>query len=162
METIKRETGSFYIAAQNKYIKSNYIEAKIDNEQRNNNWKLWGNKDEMINHIESKWGKLVQKEYKTWHDWVDKLIHWKLRKKLKFNYSTKWRIHKPEFIQQNAIHKIHRYFEIQTDQQTPSRRPDVLSIKKKTCFLADICHRGKISWFPSSSIKQRKRKEKRT
>ena len=33
------------------------------------------------------------KKYKIWHDWVGKVIH---SKKLKFDYATKWNMHKPE------------------------------------------------------------------
>ena len=33
--------------------------------------------------------KIAQKEYKTRHDWVDKVIHWELCKKLKFDSSKK-------------------------------------------------------------------------
>ena len=31
---------------------------------------------EMINHIIKECCKLIQKEYKTIHDWVDKVINW--------------------------------------------------------------------------------------
>ena len=32
-------------------------------------------RDETVNHIISEYRKLTQKEYKTWHDWVGKVIH---------------------------------------------------------------------------------------
>ena len=38
----------------------------------------------MIYLIISECGKLMQREYKTRHDWVDKVIYKKLYKKLKF------------------------------------------------------------------------------
>ena len=38
-------------------------------------------RDEAINHIISECCKLAQKEYKTRHDWVGKVIHWELCKK---------------------------------------------------------------------------------
>ena len=41
-------------------------------------------RDETINPIKSECSKLTQKVYKTRHDWVDKLIHMELCKKLKF------------------------------------------------------------------------------
>ena len=46
--------------------------------QQNNIYKLCGNKDEVINHLIRECRKLSQKEYKTRHDWVEKLIHWEL------------------------------------------------------------------------------------
>ena len=33
--------------------------------------------------------KLAQKEYKTRHDWVGKVIHWELSKKVKFDQTKK-------------------------------------------------------------------------
>ena len=46
-------------------------------------------------------GKLSQKEYETRHDWVGKVIHGELYKKLKLDHTTKWYIHKPEPILKN-------------------------------------------------------------
>ena len=36
------------------------------------------------------------------HDYVQKLIHWELCKKLEFDHVTKWFMHKPEFVKENA------------------------------------------------------------
>ena len=47
-------------------------------------------------HIKSKCRKLAQKEYKTRHEWVGKVICWELRKKLKFDYTIKLYKHKAE------------------------------------------------------------------
>ena len=41
---------------------------KIDKTQQNSNCRLYGDKDETINFINSACGKLAQKEYKTRHD----------------------------------------------------------------------------------------------
>ena len=49
------------IAAWINAIRTNYVKAKTDNSQKNNNWKLCGDRDETINHI-SKFSKLIQKE----------------------------------------------------------------------------------------------------
>ena len=40
------------------------------------------------------------------HDWVGKVIHCELCKKLKFDYTTKWYMHKPESVLENEMHKI--------------------------------------------------------
>ena len=45
-----------------------------------------------------------QKEYKCRYDWVGKLIHRELRKKLKFDHTDKWYMHKPESVLE--MHKI--------------------------------------------------------
>ena len=73
--------------------------------------------------------KQAQKEYKTWHDWVGKVIHWELYKKLKFHLYTK--MHKPESVLKNATHKIFWDFEIRTDHLISARRPDLVMITKK-------------------------------
>ena len=44
--------------------------------QQNSNCTLCGDRNETINHIISKCSKLAQKEYKTRHDWVGKVIPW--------------------------------------------------------------------------------------
>ena len=44
---------------------------------------------------------LAQKEYKNIHDWVGKVVHWKLCKKLKFHRINKEYLHKLEPIFEN-------------------------------------------------------------
>ena len=63
-------------------------------------------RDETINHIINECSKLAQKEYKTGHDWVGKVIHRELCKKVKFDHTTKSYIHRPESDQENETHKI--------------------------------------------------------
>ena len=50
----------------------------------------------MINYMISEYSKQAQKEYKTKHDWVGKVIHWELRKKFKFDHTNKWYTHNTE------------------------------------------------------------------
>ena len=80
------------------------------------NRKCWfcSNKYKMINHI-SKCRKLVQKEYKTRHDWMGKVIKWELCKKLKFDHMNKRYMNNLESILENEIHKLLWDFDIQTD-----------------------------------------------
>ena len=85
----------------------------------------------MIRPIISKCSKQTQKEYKTRHDWVGKVIHWELCKKMELDHTTKWYMHKPESIAENELHKILWDFEIQTDHLIPARRPDLVQINKK-------------------------------
>ena len=61
--------------------------------QQNSKCKLCGDKDETINHIKNEYRKLAQREYKTGHDWVGKVIHWELCKKFKFDHINKWYAH---------------------------------------------------------------------
>ena len=50
----------------------------------------------MSYHIINECNKLGQKDYKTIHDWVKKVIHWKFCKRLKINHTTKQYMHIPE------------------------------------------------------------------
>ena len=76
-----------------------------------------GDKDETVNHIVSECSKLAQREYKSRHDWVGKVIRWELCKKLNFHHTNKWYMHKPESALENDTHKILWDFKIQTDHQ---------------------------------------------
>ena len=95
--------------------------------------------DETINHI-SECSKLAQKEYKTRHDWVGKVIHRKLGKKLKFDHTNKRYMHNPGSVLENKTHKLLWGFEIQMDHLVLARRPDFMIINKKerTCKIVDF------------------------
>ena len=71
----EREKESLLIAEQNSAIRTNHIKARIDKTHQNSKCRLCGARDETINHIISECSKLEQKEYKTRHDWVGKVIH---------------------------------------------------------------------------------------
>ena len=95
------------------------------------NSKYNGDRDETINHIISECSKLAQKEYKTRHHWVGKVIHWKLWKEFKFEHMNEWYTHNPESVLENEAHKILWNIEIQTDHFISARRPDLVIVNKK-------------------------------
>ena len=97
----RREREFFLIAAQNNAVKTHHIKARIDKTQQNSKCRLCGDRDETINHIISECSKLAQKEYKTRHDWVGKVIHWEMCKKSKFNHTNKWYMHNPASVLEN-------------------------------------------------------------
>ena len=72
-------------------------------------------KDKSVDHIFSKCSKLAQKEFKSMVDWVGKVIHWKLFKRLEFDQANEKYMHKPECILKNATYKTSSDFDIQTD-----------------------------------------------
>ena len=84
----KRETESLLIAAQNNAVRTNHIKVRIDKMQQNSKCRICSDRDKTINHIISECSKLAQKEYKTRHDWVGKVIHWEMRKKFKFDHTN--------------------------------------------------------------------------
>ena len=56
------------------------VRSKIDKTQENRKYRLCGDKDETINYVISECCKLEQKDYRTRHIWVGKVIHWELCK----------------------------------------------------------------------------------
>ena len=103
---LQKETESLLIAAQNNTIRTNYIKARIDKTLQNSKCRLCSDRDETINHIISECSKLVQREYKSRHNWVGKIILWELCKKFKFDYVNKGYMHNPEPVLENETHKI--------------------------------------------------------
>ena len=124
----KRETESLLIAAQNNPVITNHIKGRIDKAQQN---RLCSDRDETINHIISECSKLALKEYKTRHDWVGKVIHWEMYKKIKFDHTNKWYMHNPAPVLENNTHKRPWDFDIQTDHLISARRPDLIIINNK-------------------------------
>ena len=108
----------------------------INTQQYSKCW-LCGDRDETINHIMSEWGKLAQKDYKTRHDWVGKVILWELCKKKKFDHTTKCYVRKPGFVLENETHKNLWDFKIETDHLISARQPDLGKILKRTCRIMD-------------------------
>ena len=137
----KRETESLLIAAQDNAVRTNHIKARIDKTQQNSKCRLCDDRDETINHIISQCSKLAQREYKARHDWVGKVIHWKICKKCKFDHTNKWYMYNPAPVLENDTHKLLLDFNIQTDHLIPARRPDLIIInkkKKRTCKIVDF------------------------
>ena len=94
----------------------------------------WGE----INHIISECSKLAQKEYKTRHNWVSKVIHWEMCKKFKLDNMNKWYVHNPAAVPENDTHKLLWNFDIQTDHLISARRPDLIVINKQKRELAKL------------------------
>ena len=114
--------------------------------QQNSKCWLYGNRDETINHIISECSKLAQKEYKTRHDWVGKVIHWEMCKKIKFDHTNEWYMYSPAPVLENDTHKLLWDFDVQTDHLISARRPDLIIINKnkRTCHWENcrLCSSG--------------------
>ena len=137
---LRKEAESLLIVAQNNAIRTSQIKARIDETQQNSRCRLYGDRDETINYILSKCGKLAQKEYKTRHDWVGKVIHWEQCKKFKFDSRNKWYMHNPASVLVNETHKLIWDFKIQTDHLISARQPSKINKYKKmwTCIVVDF------------------------
>ena len=68
----------------------------------------------------SECNRIAQKEYKTTHDWVGKVINWELCKKLKFHHYTKFHMYKPKSILEREVYKILWDFKAKTNHLTPN------------------------------------------
>ena len=82
-----RKGKSLLIAAQDIAVRTNHIKARIDKTQQNSKCRLCGDKDETINHI-SECSKLAQKEYKTRHDCIGKVIYLECARNLNLTIQT--------------------------------------------------------------------------
>ena len=126
-----RENESLLKAVQNNAIRPNHIKAGIYKTQQNSKCRLCGDRHETINHIISECSKLAQKEYKTKHDCVGKVIQWELCKKFKFDHTNKWYMYNTATVLENDSRKLLWDFEIHTDHLISARRPDLIIINKK-------------------------------
>ena len=103
------------------------------------------NRDETINRVISECSKLAQKEYKTRHNWVGKVIHWEMCKKFKFDHANKCYMHNPALFLENDIHKLLWDFGIYTDHLISARKRDLIIInnkKTRTCKIVDFAVRA--------------------
>ena len=92
-----------------------------------------------------------------------KVIHNKLFKKLKFDYTTKSYLYKPEFIPENETHKVVWDLGIQTDHLILARRLELVTKKrkKKRKMKKDILYNGFCRHSgPLSKIKESEKRDK--
>ena len=76
----------------------------------------------MINSIKSKFSKLTQKEFNSRIDRMGKVIHWEMCNGLKFDFTNKLYMNKPESSLTDETHKIIWDIEIQTVHSFLARR----------------------------------------
>ena len=123
--------------------------------QQHSKCRLYGDRDKTINHI-SECGKLAQKEYKTRHDRMGKVIHREMCKKFKFDHMNKWYMHKPAAVLENDTHKPLWDIDIQTNRLISARRPDLIIINK-ILKNRGLCCPG---WPQNKTEKKKKKKKK--
>ena len=138
--SIKRETETLILAAQEQSLRTNAIKAKIDRSQEDSKCRMCKKSEETVAHIVSGCSKLAQHDYKRRHDWVGKRIHWEVCKRYGIKVTAKWYEHKPEAVVENDQCKVLWDFLVQTDHVIGARRPDMIVInkEKKTCQIIDF------------------------
>ena len=141
--------------------RTNHSKARIDKTQQSSKCRLCSDRNETINHIISECSKLAQKEYKVRHDWVGKVIHWEMCKKLKLDHANKWYMHNPAPVLENDTLKLLWDFDIQTDHLISARRPDFIIIKKKKKKKENLqnCGLSGPGW-PQNNLKECEKRDK--
>ena len=156
---LKRDTESLHRVAKNNAIRTNYMKGKMDKSQQNSKCRKCGDRYETINHI-SLGSRFAQKEYKTRHDWVRKVIHWELCLKFKFNPTNKRYIYNPESVLENEMHKLLWEFEIKTDHPISARRPDLVIVKNKKRKKENLPNSGLCrSGWPQNKTERKAKRE---
>ena len=74
--------------------------ARVDKTQQKSKCRLYGERDETINHIISECNKLLSR-----HDWMGQVINGEMCKKFKFDHTNKLYIHNPADLLENETHK---------------------------------------------------------
>ena len=122
---LERETKSLLIAAQNNIIRNNYVKAKIDKMPKYNIYRLCVDKDKTINHVINECSRLMQKKYKTRHDWVGKVS---CARSLSLTIRTKSICTTQKLSKKMRRSKFFNIlsFEVQTDYLISARRSDLV------------------------------------
>ena len=75
---LKVQTEATICAAPEQVLRTNYTKNKIDKTSENPLCRMCGERGETVQHIICECIKLAQGEYKSRHDTIAKLVHWKL------------------------------------------------------------------------------------
>ena len=138
--TLKEETETLIMAAQEQAIRANLIKAKIDKTKQESKCRMCGQADESVNHILSECSNMAQTEYKRRHDWVGKKVHWEVSKRCGLDVNEKWYEHEPNGVSENNDFDILWDFEVQIDHVIEARLPDMTVTDKKNniCKIIDF------------------------
>ena len=138
--SLKRETETLIMAAQEQVVRTNLVNPKIDKTQEGSTCSMCGKADERINHLLSECSKMAQKQYKRRHDWKGRKIHWEVCRKYGLDTTDRWYEHVPQAVCENENYKIFWDFSIQTDHVIEARKPDMITVDKKNnkCQIIDF------------------------
>ena len=142
--TLKRETESLIMAAQEQALNTNSVKRNIYKMDVSDKCRLCGKKTESVTHIVSACEVIANKGYKRRHDKVCLNLHWQLCKKYGFPVADRWYRHEPEGAIENDRAKILWDFMVQCDIQIEHRKPDIIVIDKKDkmCKIIDVACPG--------------------
>ena len=92
---LKVETEALICPAQEQALRTSSVKYNVDKSVESPLCRFCGEHNESVSNIVAECKKLAQKEYKRRHDKVEKIIHWKLRKKYELESENKWYEHAP-------------------------------------------------------------------
>ena len=94
----------------------------------------------------------------TSYNWVGKVIHLELCKKLKFDHTNEWYMQNTAPVFENETHKLLWNSEIQMEHLISARRPDLIIINKtkRTCRIVDFA----VSADHRVNLKESEKKDK--
>ena len=142
--SLKRETESLVIAAQDQALRTNYRKAKVEKSGQPATCRMCKEKDETVSHIISECSKLAQTDYKQRHDRVATAVHWSLCRKYGIKVTSEWYKHTAEKVMESEQAKLLWDYNIMTDKVITARRPDIVVVRKADnhCQLIDIAVPG--------------------
>ena len=144
---------SLLIAAQNNEIKMMSKQKMIirKNDNKNSKFTLCGDREKTINDIISECSKIAQKEYKSRHNWVGKVIRWVLCKRLKFDDTDKWYMHELEFVlEMKRIEFSGFWYTNRSPNPDQTTRPRINQLEEKNFFIVPLDRRLKIKKKPNT------------
>ena len=122
--SIKKETETLILAAQEQSLRTNATKAKIDRSQDNSLCRLCEKADGTGRQIASGCSRLAQKKYNRRHDMVGKRVHWEVCRKFGVHVSKNWYEHEPEAVIENNQCKI--LWDLKFKPNMGSRNEDLL------------------------------------
>ena len=129
--SLKRQTESLIIAAQDQALGTNYRKAKIEHSRESATCRMCKTRDETVTHIISECSKLAQTDYKAQHDRVASAVHWSIMKAYGLPRTKLWYEHRADKVVENKDVKVLWDFNIQVDRFIEPRRPDIILVRKK-------------------------------
>ena len=141
---MKPETEALICAAQEQAISTNYTKFKIDKSVDSQLCRLCRGKGESVGHLASECTKLAQREYRSRHDNVTRIIRWKICGKHDLERASKWHEHAPQGVVKTDKVKVLWNFLIQCDHQIECRKPDIVVVNKaeKKCAIIGVAIPG--------------------
>ena len=142
----KKETESLLMAAQDQALPTLNHKVNVLHMEGSAMCRMCGERPETVFHITSECSKIAQTMYKSRHDKVATIIHWKLCEMYGFDRADKWYEHRAKDVVENQKAKLLWDFSIQTDRVIEARRPDITLVDKemKATWIIDIAVPGDI------------------